>query len=88
MQLTDDSWTQTSLLLLVGGLGEVKRLTDVALLIYIASVEKSHGLVYTITYRPSSVRPIHPTSGMETFTINQFPSFNPDFLISLTHKGP
>ena len=77
VHLSDDSWTQASLPLRLGGLG-TRRLTDVALPAYIASVEESRELVCTINRQPNGDRPLRLTSAMESFTRNQCPHFDLD----------
>lgn len=75
VQLDDDSWTQASLPLRLGGLG-VRRLADVALPAYIASLEASRDLVCTINRRPTGDRLARLDSALETFTGNQCPDLN------------
>ena len=69
VHLADDSWIQASLLLRFGGLG-VRRLTNVVLPAYIASVEASHDLVCTINHRSNGNRPARLTSAIESFAGN------------------
>ena len=75
--LDDDFWTQASPPLRFGGLG-VRRLEDVALPAYIASVEASRDLVCSINRRSNGDRPAHLTTAIETFAGEQCPDLNPD----------
>ena len=81
VQLDEDSWTQASLPLRLGGLG-VRRLTDVALPAYIASAEASRELVCTINRRPDGDRPARLEPAIEAFITNQCPDHDPSLGLS------
>ena len=75
VHLDDVSWTQASLPLRLGGLG-IRRLADVALPAYIASLEASRDLVCTINRLPHGDRLARLASALEAFTGNQCPGLD------------
>jgi len=70
--LSDDAWIQASLPLRQGGIG-ARRMADVALPAFIASMEATRDLVSLINRRPNGDRPALLTSAIDVYTAHYGP---------------
>lgn len=66
ISITDNSWIQASLPLRLGGIG-ARRMADVALPAFIASMEDTRDLVCLINRRPNGDRPALLTSAIDVY---------------------
>ncbi len=82
--LNREAWTQASLPIRLGGLG-IRRLADVALPAYIASVAATWDLVCNINRRPIGDRPARLAAAIDAFTTTHCPGFNPDEPLTQRH---